>query len=101
MELDSGRVAGQVERNAVVGFNRESASAEPAHPRNTHLLWRQRNIVVAGMLDDGIPNVFFRARAVGRLQGLGLDLILKLVVREVWRGELDAHPAQQNKHGPA
>src|ERR1700674_374295 len=101
MELDSGRVARQIDRNAVVGVNGESASAEPADPRNMHLLRRQRNIVVAGMFDDGLANVFFRASAVGPLQGFGFDLILKLIVREERRDQLDAHQSQHPEDGYA
>src|SRR5437879_13245179 len=78
VEFESGRVAGQVDRNAVVGVDGQSASAHPAEPRNMHLLGRQRNIVVAGMLDDGVANILSRARAVGRLQGFVLDPSLKL-----------------------
>src|ERR1700693_3272509 len=99
VEVDSGRVARKIDRNAVVGVNGESASAEPADPRNMHLLGRQRNIVVAGMFDDGLANVFFRARAVGPLQGFGLDLIFKLIVREERWDQLDAHQGQGREDG--
>ena len=83
MEIEGGRVAWQFDRNAVLDVNGETAIADPAHPRNMHLLGRQRNIVAAGLLDDGLANVVFRARAVSRLQRFGLDRILELVVREV------------------
>src|ERR1700738_558716 len=101
MELKSGRVAGQINWNTVVGVNGESASAEPADPRNMHLLRSQRNIIVAGMFDDGFANVFFRTRSVGPLQRFGLDLIFKLIVREEWRDQLDAHQSQHPEDGYA
>src|SRR5208337_667705 len=65
MELEGGRVAGQFDGNAVVGLDRETAGSEAAEPGNMHLLGRQRNVVIAGLLDDGGANVVFRTRAIG------------------------------------
>ena len=90
MEIDGCRVPGQFDGNAVIGFDAENAIAEPARPSNLHLLGRQRNVVVAGLLDDGCANVLFRTRAIGCLQRFGLDRILKLVIREERRDDLDA-----------
>src|SRR5208283_5052908 len=99
MERDFGRVAGQVDRNAVLDVDGETAIADPAIAYNMHLLGRQFNIVVAGVLDDGCADIFFRARGVGRLYGFGLDCVLELVVREVRRNELEAH--KQGRHDDA
>src|SRR5580658_6237865 len=101
MKLKRSRVTGQVDRNAVIGFDVEAASAKATHPRYLHLLGRERNIVVAGLLNHGVANVIFRAGAVRCLKGFGLDRILELVVCEVWRNYLQPHQRQRGEKGEA
>jgi len=101
MKIQVGRVADEIERNGVLGIDRQRANAVSAGPRHTHLLGGERNIVIAGNLDNRRANVLFGAGAVGRLGGFGLHGILEFEVREERRDELAAYKDCQSDDGKA
>ena len=89
MEVNRCRVARKFQRNAVLRLNLEHSGTEAASSGDVHLLRRQRNVIFLRMLDHHGANVIDRTGGVGRLQGVVLDRILKLVIGVAGRNDLD------------
>ena|ERR1700685_3460964 len=99
MEFNRGRITRQIEGNAIFGVDSQRSLAEASKSRYMDLLRRQQDIVAAGLFDDGLANIVFRARAVGRLRGFALDRIFQFVVREERRNDLHTEQNQRPEDG--
>src|ERR1035438_5112982 len=98
MKIQRSRIDHQINWNAVLGVNRQSALPKPALPLNVYLLRRQRDVVIPGLLNNRRADVFLRTRAIGRLRSLGLDRILEFVIREERRNYLESRHHQRDKN---
>ena len=99
MKFNRRRITRQIDGNAIFGVDRQSSLAEAPKSRYMDLLRRQQNIIAAGLFDDGLANIVFRARAVGRLRGFAFDGIFELVVREEGRNDLHTEQNQRSEDG--
>jgi len=101
VEVETGGVAGEIYWNAVISFDTETACTDAADARNTNLLWGKGNIVVAGLFDDGLAYIFFRASGIRCLHSFGLDCVFKLVIGKEGRNEFQPRQTHCAEDGEA
>ena len=95
MEFQRRRIPWQTDGDTVLRFDRQATGAAGARASHAHLLVGELNIAFARVFQHRLADIFFRPRAVRRLQRFVLDRVLELVVREIWWDEFEAEDGRE------